>query len=313
MRKLTYTAALAAAMLLLCSCSSSKSGKPVYSGGKVVVLAPSTSESGDFSAAEITAETGDTSDTAETDSITAAETEASADAEPETETAAPAQTELPETEEPPAWSEGLDDFYYHEYAAYHLNWDEREFTTQSLFVGDSICRGFREYHIVPVENVYARGSIAARNFFDFNLYRGEIEEEYTQALAETAPRYVFLSMGMNDINLTDEETYCENYRKIIDVTLENSDAEVYVSAITPIDSDFSSNYRIDCFNLRMEKFIPDNYGDRVHYLDFAKHLKDSDGRLKECFNGGDGIHLSPYAYYVALWEMNRTTISDGVR
>ena len=118
-------------------------------------------------------------------------------------------------------------------------------------------------------------------------------------------------MGMNDINLTDEETYCENYRAVIDAALKESGAQVYVCAITPINSTFSSNYHIDCYNLKLQAFIEETYPERVHFVDFAKHLKDADGNLKECFNGGDGIHLAPYAYYVALWEMNRTLAADG--
>lgn len=311
MKKLIYTAVLAAAMLMLCSCASNENREnrrfvtPFDNSESAVVLAPeSTEKPAETEPAEISApETSEEEPAPESgpEPVPAEETKPAEEIQPDAE-----------EEQPPAWSEGLDDFYYYEYAAYRLPWDEREFTAQSLFVGDSICRGFREYHIVPLDRVYARGSIAARNFFDFSLYRNDEEEEYTQALAETEPRYVFLSMGMNDINLTDEDTYCENYRRIIDTTLENSDAEVYVAAITPIDSDFSSNYRIDCFNLRMEDFIGENYAERVHYVDFAKHLKDSDGNLKECFNGGDGIHLAPYAYYVALWEMNRTMKLDGV-
>ncbi len=221
----------------------------------------------------------------------------------------PAYFEVPEVYHP----EGLDDFYIDEYAAYRLSKEEREFTENSVFMGDSICRGFDEYKIVKSDNVLARGSVAARSFFDYEMYYDGSGVTYAAALSGIDPEYVFLSMGMNDINITDEDTYCENYRSVIDTTLENSDAAVYVCAITPINCNFSTNYRIDCFNVKLEQFIKDNYSERVYYVDFAKHLKDSEGNLKECFNGGDGIHLSPYAYYVALWEMNRTMIADGVK
>ncbi|MDE6030457.1 MAG: hypothetical protein K2G32_02430, partial [Oscillospiraceae bacterium] len=133
--------------------------------------------------------------------------------------------------------------------------------------------------------------------------------------ALTMSKYAFLSMDMNDVNMFGEEEYCENYRAVIDATLASSEAEVYVCAISPIiaESMFTTNYRIDCFNVALKSFIEENYTERVHFLDFAKHLKDSDDSLKDCFDGGDGIHLSPYAYYVALWEMNRSMIADGVK
>ncbi len=208
--------------------------------------------------------------------------------------------------------EELDDYYSEKYAAYKLSDEERAFTKDSIFVGDSICRGFSEYKVVSRSNVFARGSLAARNFFDFVQYYGDDEVDFLTVLRRTQPKFIFFSMGMNDVNMTDEEQYCENYKALIDMALENSDAEVFVAAITPVCSEFTSNYRIDCFNLRMEKFLSETYPQRVHYYDFAKHLKDSDGNLRECFDGGDGVHLAPYAYYVALWEMNRVLTACGL-
>lgn len=208
-------------------------------------------------------------------------------------------------------AEQLDLFYKNEFGAYQLTDAERSFTEESIFVGDSICRGFSAYNVVSGKNVYACGSLAARSFWDYKFYYGDDEVEYKTVLKKTKPKYVFLSMGMNDINITDEETYCENYRTLIDYTLGRIDGVVYVCAITPIDSEFSTNYRIDCFNLAMQAFIEENYSERVFYVDFAKHLKDKDGKLRIIHSSGDGIHLGPYAYYIALWEINRTMIADG--
>lgn len=43
-------------------------------------------------------------------------------------------------------------------------------------------------------------------------------------LQKANPKNVFFWMGMNDVNLTTAEEFCENYRAIIDIALENSDA-----------------------------------------------------------------------------------------
>lgn len=220
-------------------------------------------------------------------------------------------TETSETAE----TEELDTYYVFDYAAYDISESDREFTKQSIFVGDSICRGFEAYDVVSSSYVYARGNLGARTFWDYMFYYGDNDEEidYAELLSRTEPKFVFLSMGMNDVNMTDEDTFCENYRKIIDATLSQSKSEVYVCAITPICSEFTTNYRIDCFNLKMQDFIRENYTERVHFVDFGKHLRGKDGKLREVFSSGDGIHLAPYAYYIALWEMNRTTKADGVR
>lgn len=211
--------------------------------------------------------------------------------------------------------EVLDTFYIDEYAAYDISAADREFTKRSIFVGDSICRGYSEYNVVGDKHVYARGNLGARSFYDYMFYYGEEQEEitYSEVLRRTEPEFVFLSMGMNDINMTTEEQFCENYSVIIDQTLAESRAAVYVCAITPVNSEFTSNYRVDCFNLRIKDYIEEKYLERVYFVDFGKHFRDEEGNLREVFSGGDGIHLSPYAYYVALWEMNRTTKADGLR
>lgn len=303
---------------LLCSCASRENTAAVYGTGKPSVeKLPINHTSRDDIGEELTAAVSESTEPAAEDTVEVSpETEETEETAPESaETAAPETAESFEPEETEEPEEGLDTFYIDEYGAYKLTRAERGFTKESVFVGDSICSGFSVYNTVYPENVLARGSLAAWSFFDYNFYVGDREVDYPTALALTKPKYAFLSMGMNDVNMFGEEEYCENYRAVIDATLASSEAEVYVCAISPIiaESMFTTNYRIDCFNVALKSFIEENYSERVHFLDFAKHLKDSDDSLKDCFDGGDGIHLSPYAYYVALWEMNRSMIADGVK
>lgn len=306
MKKLFCIFALAASAALLCSCASEEQRSSI-NVQLIDIKTDSVSEDA-TSPAEST--------TALQEAPSASESE-----EPADSTDIPAdgtdvideEPKEPVFTAPPVVDPIAEPFYIDDYAAYYLTPEERSFTDRSIFVGDSICLGYSVYKFVGEEHVFARGSLAARNFYEFEFYSGEEKIDFAQALERSSPELVFLSMGMNDINMTDEQTYCENYRAIIEQVLAQTQAEVYVAAITPIDSEFSTNYRIDCFNVAMRGYIEENFGERVHFLDFAKHLKDADGKLKECFNGGDGIHLSPYAYYVALWEIDRQTRQDGVR
>lgn len=185
-----------------------------------------------------------------------------------------------------------------------LSESEAAFADKSLFVGDSICRGFTAYNVVKAKNVFAAGSVGARNFFQMEFqYYGQ-PAAYSDVLDQTKPENVFLSMGMNDVNITSAKEYCENYRKIIDFTLENSSANVYVCAITPInDLNFTEHSRIDAFNLAMRNYIVENYGRRVSFIDFGYLLKNPDNLLSAGLDSGDGIHLAPECYFIAMLEI----------
>ncbi len=210
--------------------------------------------------------------------------------------------------------EDIDSFYISDYAEHDLLPSQRNFTKQSIFVGDSICMGFGEYNITADKRVYARGNLAAWSFYDYVFYYGEEDEEisYSEVLKRTKPHYVFLSMGMNDINMTSEEQFCDNYSRIIEHTLLQSSADVYVCAITPVDSEFTTNDKIDLYNRTMSQYIDEHFSGRVHFVDYNKHLRDEEGKLPEHHTSGDGIHLGPHAYYIALWEMYHTLVDDGL-
>lgn len=184
-----------------------------------------------------------------------------------------------------------------------LSESEAAFADKALFVGDSICRGFTAYNVVKAKNVYAAGSVGARNFFNMEFHYYGQPTGYGEVLEQANPENVILSMGMNDVNMTSAQQYCENYRKIIDFTLENSSANVYVCAITPINSQFAEHSRIDAFNLAMKNYIAENFGQRVSFIDFAYLLKNSDNMLSSGLDSGDGIHLAPECYYIALLEI----------
>ncbi|MGN0650156.1 MAG: SGNH/GDSL hydrolase family protein [Oscillospiraceae bacterium] len=316
MRRYMRITALILAAALLCGCASNESRKAEIYTGKIPVELGTTENTSAVTTAATTAATAEDTQSVSGENDPKEQTDEPEVIEAQTQEASTTGEDTSPADEPEEITqeeiaEQLDLFYKNEFGAYQLTEAERSYTEQSIFVGDSICRGFAAYNVVSGKNVYACGSLAARSFWDYKFYYGEKEVEYKTVLKKTKPKYVFLSMGMNDINITDEKTYCENYRRIIDYTLERTDGVVYVCAITPICSEFSSNYRIDCFNLALQAFVEENYPERVFYVDFAKHLKEKDGKLRIIHSSGDGIHLGPYAYYIALWEINRTMIADG--
>lgn len=293
MKKRIVTAALTGA-LLLTGCSSPEQ-KPDTSSSLVEQLVTSTS-----------ATPGTTTTPHEKESEPEEKSETST-----TTTAAPVTT--PEVTTTPNADSDFNIFYSEVNEQFLLSEDEKNFVEYSLFVGDSICSGFGAYGIVPWDYVAAKGSLGSRSFYDYKFsFRDKEEQTYAQVLKTAKPRYVFLSMGMNDVNMVYENTYCENYRKIIQETLDKSGADVFVAAITPVCSNFCDNSVIDSFNDEMKKFIAKEFPERVHFFDFGRYLKNDQNKLRTCLHSGDGIHLGPYCYNIALWEMHRALTEAGL-
>ena len=177
---------------------------------------------------------------------------------------------------------------------------------ESMFVGDSVCRGFMAYGYVTAKQSFADGSIGARNVLESTVYYGGKNREFVSVLKEVNPVRLFLSMGMNDVNMTTAEEYYENLRNVTDTALKNCSAEVYLCAITPIRTDFTEEGRIDEFNAQIHRLAADYASrgkERVHFIDFTPPLKDENGKLLEKYDGGDGIHLAREVYFIALHEI----------
>lgn len=206
----------------------------------------------------------------------------------------------PSSEKSASYLELKEQLSYNSSGRYCLSDTETAFADKALFVGDSVCRGFSAYNIVKAKNVYAAGSTGVRNFFDKDFFYSGKETAYKDVLASLEPETVVLWMGLNDVNMTTSDEYCENYGKLIDLSLENSSANIYVCSITPISSDFTDNSRIDEFNAKIKSFISKNYDKRVGYIDLNDILKDENGKLAQGLDSGDGIHLSPECYYVIM-------------
>lgn len=183
--------------------------------------------------------------------------------------------------------------YYQDYSLEYMN--------KIVIVGDSIASGFKTYDRMPEEQVLAVGSLGARNIHSFQFNVDNQDMDILDALSIKQPQYIFMSMGMNDINLSTSEEYVENYTTNINDIFEICpNSTIIVMGITPVIyySDFSDNDKIDTYNesLKQMAISMKNDGKNVYYINVSKYLKDDQNSLKDEFSSGDGIHLSNSAY-----------------
>ena len=218
---------------------------------------------------------------------TKAKTEPPETKEPETDAPVPDQTEPADTEapEPRQATEPLPD-------------NADEVFARTVYVGDSICSGFRVYGILPPNNNLAVGNVGARSIFDYSFSVNGAGYDLITALKLVDPAFVVFSMGMNDINMTSEQQYCANYDNILaQVHAAIPNAKLFVASITPTRNTQSfRNERIDLFNDTIKDHLS---GTGYYYIDINSALRDpATGSLNASYDGGDGIHLAPAAYHV---------------
>lgn len=268
---------------------------------------------------EITAESSDTeassseqTTTTEASSATSQKTNATLGTSLTTTTTEAPETEISAGEEYTVTDEstGVEEVY----REYVLTDKYNEFISQCVFVGDSICSGLKAYSILPASQVLAQGNVAARSIFDYEFKVNGAKMSILAALVDLKPKYVVFSMGMNDVNITSEKTFCDNYGDLLSQTASFlPDATLIVCSVTPVTYSiegklFTYNETIDRFNIELKKYLDKT--DWI-YADIAHEMKNSANMLKSKYLGSeDGVHLAPDAYTAILYQLCERVV-DG--
>lgn len=171
-------------------------------------------------------------------------------------------------------------------------------------IGDSIASGFGVYEILDNSYDFSAGSLGARSITDYNFSYDGVAGTYADALKSSQPSYIYLSMGMNDVNIITSDEYAECYKKIISKVLEVCpDSNIIVAGITPVsaESSFAANSSIVMFNEKLKAVVEEFGSPSVRYYDAGSIVMDeATGGLRSDCDGGDGIHLAYSAYYLLL-------------
>lgn len=193
---------------------------------------------------------------------------------------------------------------------------EEELSTyygNSVFVGDSIMVGFRNYCAKQKTFAHDIQFLAAGNFSAFNamkpvtsnnvhpMYRGK-KYQVWNAIPLIGSQRVFLLLGMNDLGILGLEGARDQYKLLIDKILETSpNVEIHLISVTYTLPDLGkktlNNENIAQYNILLQKMAEENgWG----YIDLVTPISDGNGNLAaECCSDGY-VHLSKTAY--ALWE-----------
>ncbi len=220
-------------------------------------------------------------------------------------TESPEETTAPATEETDAPQTIVES-----YDSYTFDDVDQAFLSETVFVGDSICRGLSAYGIIDSSQVLAQGNVGARSIFEYTFSYGGSELELLTALVNSNPKNIVFSMGMNDVNMTSAEKFVENYTYILSMTASYlPDTRLIIAGITPVteESNFTANSKIRKYNEALMT-MAESSEIPVTVVDMFDVLANSSDALKSNYHSGDGIHLSPAAYYAYLWKICQTCL-----
>lgn len=192
----------------------------------------------------------------------------------------------------------------------------------SVFVGDSIMLGFRNYCMKQKDSYLndiqflAAGSFSVTNsLWDVNaksvhpVYQGQ-KRQIWESISMMDVKRVFLFFGMNDLNVSGLEGTCEKYEQLISNIKEKSpDIEIHIISMTytlkGAGKGKLKNDIIREFNVLLQDMAKENgWG----FMDMATPLSDENGDLAANYCSDGYVHQSRAAYDV--WT---TVIRDYAR
>lgn len=176
-----------------------------------------------------------------------------------------------------------------------------------VIAGDSIAYGFCAYGYVPYEHNIAKGSTAMRNYSDTSLFMFDptgTSLSMMDAIKAVRPSLLYISMGMNDVNLIDAQTYTANYKEFIQKAKQQvPDCVIVAATITPISaaSNFTDINKIRACNEGVKKLVEEMNDPNVILFDAYSVIVGDDGMYSAPnTTGPDGIHLSGACYQKLL-------------
>lgn len=181
-----------------------------------------------------------------------------------------------------------------------------------VIAGDSIATGFSLFGFVPSNHSISLGSLSMSNMDWY--YPQNKGVSFVDAAVATNTKLLYMSMGMNDVNMTTPEKYAAKYVSVINQILAKAPNTTIVAAgITPVTDgiSFTNNAKIRSFNAALSNAVKGMNSDRVYYFDSYSVLADPGTLgLRQGYSSGDGIHLATGCYSQllnALYNMLDTT------
>lgn len=190
--------------------------------------------------------------------------------------------------------------------------DVGEFFEHSVFVGDSVMMGFRNYVMGQQNSFFDGAEFLVSGSFSVRMALNEISKDTIHPIYQGEQRYiwdsialmgaekVFLFFGLNDIGMEGVDGTCENYVEVIRKIREvNPQTELYVISTTNMlagsEKGDLNNENIVLLNDKMRAYCRKA---GVGFIDIASFLVGEDGGLRQELCSDAYVHQTAAAYEI---------------
>lgn len=282
-------------------------GAGVYYYRNILFHNPSWADETKIQKEEVTSEEAETETETETEKITVQIIQTEAETEPQPETGNIASGVMPPSPEYFIISDDADQFF-----------------EKSVFIGDSVMMGFRNFVMGQPEGFLGGPEFLVSGSFSVRMALNEISKDTIHPIYQGEQRYIwdsismmgaekaFLFFGLNDIGMEGVDGAYENYLAVIEKIREvNPNVGLYVISTTNMLSGSEkgklNNDNIRLLNEKMKEYCRTG---AAEYIDIASFLADEDGGLKPELCSDEYVHQT-YAAYEIWTQVLRGYASGG--
>lgn len=190
--------------------------------------------------------------------------------------------------------------------------EEKDYIDKLIFIGDSTTYGLKAYGVLSGGKATTQvwtpssGTLALFNqsFATIFYPKTGAEIPITDAVADSQPEYVVLTLGANGVSMMKEDEFKADYTDLVRrIQSVSPDTKIICNSIYPVESKYESekhgitNAKINAAN----EWIRDIAADTgTYFTDSASVLKGEDGCLVPDYGNGDGIHLCAKGFNMVL-------------
>lgn len=176
---------------------------------------------------------------------------------------------------------------------------DKEFYSNSLFVGDSIFTGFSGFGYLQPENVFAQVGLNPESVLSKKI------EDVTAVEKATAmqPERICIMLGTNGLAFMGIDYMAKEMNEfVVELQAACPDSQIVILSIPPVTEEHEKDNPekipvIEEYNSKLKTVAEDN---NCLYIDIFTMLQDENGYLAEGYAEADGLHFLGKAYGTVL-------------